>query len=327
MKSRRNEAGFCRNVWIWFLCAALTGWPAALHQAEGGSGAAIAQSVQSEESLPEETPDDPGEQPEYVQWLLDVAKGELGYVAGPHGYTKYGEWGGNPYAQWCAEFVCWCVDQVDQRHGANLLANVYPNYRSQNVGRDWFIAKGRFVYRKGYCPGWGYQWLWGETALMKKNDYIPHPGDFIFFSYNAAGDTDHVALVEYAGRDAEGNVFVHIIEGNNNARVQRNRFSLNNSQVLGFGVCQDVAGATMRSGNQGDVVLRLQKDLNTLGFLEYRHCTGEFGGNTKSAVADFQRTMEDKAVTGIADMGTQIAIRNALIKLEFNSPETWLVED
>ena len=44
--------------------------------------------------------------PDYVQWLLDVARGEIGYKEGPHGYSKYGEWAGDAYAQWCAEFLC-----------------------------------------------------------------------------------------------------------------------------------------------------------------------------------------------------------------------------
>ena len=75
--------------------------------------------------------------PDYVQWLLDVARGEIGYKEGPHGYSKYGEWAGDAYAQWCAEFLCWCVDQVDQQHGTELLRNVYPMYSGQNAGRDW----------------------------------------------------------------------------------------------------------------------------------------------------------------------------------------------
>ena len=58
--------------------------------------------------------------PDYVTWLLDTAVGEIGYREGDHGYTKYGEWAGDPYCQWCAEFLCWCVDQVDRQHGTAL---------------------------------------------------------------------------------------------------------------------------------------------------------------------------------------------------------------
>ncbi|MDD3410277.1 MAG: peptidoglycan-binding protein, partial [Eubacteriales bacterium] len=185
--------------------------------------------------------------------------------------------------------------------------------------------KGRFVYRKGNCPDWGYQWLKGETKLMKKNDYIPRSGDLVFFSYNEAGDTEHVALVEYCTRDAEGRVVIHVIEGNNPSSVQRNRYYLNNSQVLGFGACEDVADTTMRYGNRGDKVLVLQQRLNQLGFLAESDMTGTFGSNTKAAVAAWQETMEDKTVTGIADRETQQAIEAEIERLENATPETWLV--
>ena len=216
---------------------------------------------------------------------------------------------------------------MDQRYGTNLLGVVYPNYSGQNTGRDWFIERGRFVYRKGNCPDWGYQWLLGSDHLLQKNEYIPRAGDLVFFSYNEAGDTEHVALVEYCTRDAEGNVIIHVIEGNNPSSVQRNSYSLNNSQVLGFGACEDVVGTTMRYGNRGDKVLWLQQALHTLGYLEEKHLTGAFGGNTRRAVMDFQAGMEGKTVNGLADRETQQAIAAALAEMAYNDPNSWLVTD
>jgi len=273
-----------------------------------------------------ETVIDPGDTPEFVKDLLEVAIGELGYTESANNLTKYGKWSGNPNAAWCAEFICWCVDQTDQRYSQNLLNAVYPKYSGQNTGRDWFITKGRFVYRKGNCPQWGYQWLKGSHALMKKNDYIPHPGDLVFFSYNEAGDTEHVALMEYSARAADGRVILHVIEGNNPSSVQRNSYYLNNSQVLGFGACEDVVDTTIRSGNSGDKVLVLQKNLVALGFLEEKHETGTFGSNTKAAVMAYQKTMEGKAATGIADRETQQAIEAAIQQLEYDTPDNWLVD-
>ena len=260
-----------------------------------------------------ETRIEEGTRPDFVEKLLEVARGELGYAEGPHSFTKYGLWSGDANAEWCAEFICWCVDQVDQRYGTNLLDVVYPNYSGQNTGRDWFIERGRFVYRKGNCPDWGYQWLLGSDHLLQKNEYIPRAGDLVFFSYNEAGDTEHVALVEYCTRDAEGNVIIHVIEGNNPSSVQRNSYSLNNSQVLGFGACEDVVGTTMRYGNRG--------------YLEEKHLTGAFGGNTRRAVMDFQAGMEGKTVNGLADRETQQAIAAALAEMAYNDPNSWLVTD
>lgn len=278
-------------------------------------------------TAPAETVVDTGESPAFVPALLAVAAGELGYTEGPNNLTKYGKWSGDANAAWCAEFICWCVDQTDQQYGYTLLDTVYPNYGGQNVGRDWFIARGRFVYRKGNCPDWGYQWLKDGDHLLTKNEYIPHPGDLVFFSYNEAGDTEHVALVEYCTRDTQGDVTIHVIEGNNPSSVQRSTYPLNNSQVLGFGACEDVVDTTIRYGCSGDKVLALQQDLTTLGFLDASDQTGTCGSNTKAAIMAYQRTMKKKAVNGIADRRTQQAIALDIAQLEFDSPDTWLVTE
>lgn len=274
-----------------------------------------------------ETVIDTGTPPTFVTQLLSVAVEEIGYTEGPNNHTKYGEWSGDANAAWCAEFICWCVDQTDQRFGTSLLNAVYPNYGGQNVGRDWFIARGRFVYRKGNCPDWGYQWLRGSDHLLEKNEYIPHPGDLIFFSYNQAGDTEHVALVEYCARNAEGDVIIHVIEGNNPSSVQRNQYRLNNSQVLGFGACEDVVDTTMRSGCRGDKVQVLQQRLHQLGLLDEKDITGTFGTNTRAAVVAYQETMVEKVSSGIADRETQQAIEAEIARQIFDAPDTWLVEE
>ena len=204
---------------------------------------------------------------------------------------------------------------------------VYPNYSGQNTGRDWFIARGRFVYRKGNCPDWGYQWLKGADHFLQQNEYIPNPGDLVFFSYNEAGDTEHVAIVEYCTRDEAGNVTVHVIEGNNPSSVARNSYALSNSQILGFGACQDVVDTTMRYGNTGDKVLLLQQKLNALGYLDERHLTGTFGSNTRAAVMAYQAGMEGQTVNGLADRTTQQAIDADYQAYLFASPESWLVTE
>ena len=275
-----------------------------------------------------ETVIDHGESPEFVQALLAIAENELGYVEGGNNYSKYGEWSGDPNAAWCAEFICWCVNQLDEQQGTQLLNTVYPMYSGQNTGKNWFTKRGRFVYRKGYCPDWGYQWLKGSDHYLEKNEYIPRPGDLMFFSYNEAGDTEHVALVEYCTRNEYGEVIIHVLEGNNPDRVQRNAYPLDDSQVLGFGLCQDLADTTIRYGNRGDKVLRLQQDLNFIGLLAERHLTGTMGSNTKKAVLDFQTLhMEDHVPNGIADRETQQALEKMIVEILFNTPETWLVEE
>lgn len=262
--------------------------------------------------------------PDHVQWLLDMARSELGNGEDRSGYTKYGDWSGDPYAEWCAEFLCWCVDQVDQTQGTHLLTNTYPKYFSSNVGRDWFLREGRYVARKGQVPDWGSQWYSGQSEQMPRNSYIPQPGDWMFFSTVASGDTTHVAMVEYCAKDASGNIYVHVIEGNNPDKVARNVYPIDNWAILGYGTVHDVADTTIRSGNEGRKVLELQEQLILLGYLQPQYNTGKYASLTAAAVSAFQK---DQGInqTGIAGQQTQLRLDECEEQYYQNHPEYWVV--
>jgi len=277
-------------------------------------------------SLAEETRLDPlWPVPDYVEHLLEVASAEVGYRE-DRGRTKYGEWAGDPYCQWCAEFQCWCVDQVDRRWGTSLLKNVYPLYTSSNTGRAWFIEAGRYVIRKGPVEGWGYEWLKGQTSFLRSGDYVPQPGDWVFFTWTANTDTDHVALVEYCTRDDSGRVLIHVIEGNNPVAVARNEYELNDGHILGYGAVHDAVDITMQFGNTGEKVRQLQEKLIYLGYLDAGHLSGHFGNATLDALRAFQ-TSEGQRASGIANIQTQLRLDEA-VDAKYNSdPATWTVVD
>ena len=54
------------------------------------------------------------------QDIIAVAVTQLGYGETNGGYTKYGEFHGNSYADWCGYFVSWCARQ------ANVPTSVLP---------------------------------------------------------------------------------------------------------------------------------------------------------------------------------------------------------
>ena len=264
--------------------------------------------------------------PEYVTWLLDIAGDEVGYREGAHGYSKYGEWAGDPYAQWCAEYLCWSIAQVDEQYGTELLNKVYPLYSGSNTGRSWFIRQGRYVVRNGHLTGWGYQWLKGEDKFLTTGDYIPQPGDWMFFTWTETQDTDHVAMVEYCTRDEQGNVKIHVLEGNNPVSVQRNTYDLTYRRILGYGTVHDVADWTMRSGNSGEKVRQLQEKLVTVGLLDASGVDGSYGTATQNAVKAFQSSI-GRRQTGIADMQTQQALEDAADQAYKADPSNWTVVD
>ena len=89
---------------------------------------------------PAKTPIPPAhEVPGYVQAVLNTALAELGYTEGRDGSTKYGEWYGNPKAEWCAEFLCWSVAQTENQLNEKLLEVKFPLYGATNIGRNWFL--------------------------------------------------------------------------------------------------------------------------------------------------------------------------------------------
>ena len=227
--------------------------------------------------------------------------------------AKYGTWAGYPEAEWCAEFQCWCVNQVDRRHQTRLLNQVYPNYSGTNVGRDWFLNNGRYVSRIGTVPGWGSQWWKDSFQPIEKNSYIPQPGDWMFLTDNANGDTSHVAMVEYCALDENGKVQVHVIEGNNVTKpapqgVERNAYALNYWRILGYGTVRDLADITLKFGSSGPKVVALQKELVQAGLLEERYTTGKYGAITTSCIQAVQRSAGIEQ-NGIANLETRMALK------------------
>ncbi len=281
--------------------------------------------VQAEAPAVQETRIEPAlPVPDYVSWLLDTARGELGYTEEAGGVTKYGTWAGFPAAQWCAEFLCWCVHRVDQTHHTRLLNAVYPNYSGTNVGRDWFLAQGRYIARSGMVPGWGAQWWKDTLEPIAPNSYIPQPGDWMFLSDNAKGDTSHVAMVEYCAYDENGKVRVHVIEGNNLSKpapqsVERNDYALDYWQILGYGTVSDLADITLRFGHSGPKVKELQNELIAAGLMEPQYNTGRFGAITTEAVKKVQR-MSGIVETGLANLETREALKKLIPETDASVP-------
>ena len=263
--------------------------------------------------------------PDYVTRLLDIASAEVGYTEGAHGYSKYGEYWGDPQAQWCAEFLCWCVDQVDKQDGTALLNTVYPLYSGMNTGMRWFIREGRFISRNGHLTDWGYQWYKGEDEFLTAGEYIPQPGDWVFFTWTSDENTSHVAMVEYCTQDAQGRVTLHVIEGNNPSAVARNTYAISDKRILGYGTVHDVADWTMRHGNSGRKVSELQQKLIYLGLLPEGSDSGYYGDLTTEAIRQYQIANGLKE-SGIANISTQALINAAYDQKRYQDPDQWKLD-
>ena len=259
-----------------------------------------------------------------VRQLLLAAQGELGYKE-QGGVSKYGTWAGDPQAQWCAEFLCWVVDQVDRRQGSRMLDSVYPLYNSNNTGRDWFLSQGRYIARTGFVTSWGTQWYKGAKESMEKNSYVPQPGDWVFFSYTASGDTAHVAMVENCYRGADDQIVVQVIEGNNPDAVARAQYKLTDWRIQGYGTVRDLADIVLRMGARGEKVRALQQTLADIALLGENDITGIYNQMTSDAVKAFQYEMGMRT-TGIANQLTQLRLQDYYAQYKVQHPEFWTVD-
>ena len=160
------------------------------------------------------------------------------------GITRYGQWYGDAYGDWCAMFVSFCL-----------------NYGG---------VPEKAIPHESSCPRW-------QTALTEQKLFrdaaqqTPQAGDIVFFDLDADGEADHVGLVEsledatrLVGEEEEAYQILHTIEGNNGDSVQRHTYDLPDDEtVLGY------------------VPLELaEHSLYQCGLLSHRHggdCTGADG--------------------------------------------------
>ena len=155
-------------------------------------------------------------------WAKDVlalAESQLGYqesvrnyvVAGENetkGYTRYGDWYGDPYGNWCAMFVSFCLHYAEVE-GMPLNSN---------------------------CQNWIEALSEEELDRYRTVDtYDPTPGDLVFFDWTGDGRANHVGLVQSLTEEA-GKRVLTTLEGNSSNRVKINTYDIDDDSILGYGM-------------------------------------------------------------------------------------------
>ncbi|MDD6348134.1 MAG: fibro-slime domain-containing protein [Lachnospiraceae bacterium] len=164
------------------------------------------------------------------EWAVDVisiARSQLGVTESTANYiidetgerkgiTRYGQWYGDPYGDWCAMFASFCLNYAK-------VQGVPLNENCQN----WIETLSRedlnlFVSASPDAEG--------RRAL-------PSAGDLIFFDRDGSGTADHVGLVTAMSADtAEASpTVIHTIEGNAGNVVQERQYRVGDAAVMGFG--------------------------------------------------------------------------------------------
>lgn len=126
-----------------------------------------------------------------AQSQLGYAESEKNYEVQPDGvttlgYTRYGDWYGIPYGDWCAMFVSFCLNYAGvPRESMPIESSV---------------------------PRWA-QMLAEQGQLYSRSDRDPRPGDLMFLDGDGDEAPEHMGIVETYGED------LVVIEGNTSSNV------------------------------------------------------------------------------------------------------------
>ena len=152
----------------------------------------------------------------WAEDAIAIAKTQLGYTESTRnyevqedgttikGYTRYGDWYGNAYGDWCAMFCSFCL------HYAGVDRNLMP------------LASG--------CEAWVSSLTEKELYHELDSGYVPKAGDLVFINSDEDADADHVGFVFEVYEDR-----LTTIEGNWNDCVCTVDRRFVDNQVLGYG--------------------------------------------------------------------------------------------
>ena len=146
-------------------------------------------------------------------------------------YTRYGDWYGLEYSEWCAMFVSFCLHYVEAEDEA-----VFYNHSCSN----W---KDELEYVGAYVK------VTNEYDVA--DDYEPQAGDLVFFNWEDEDEPQHVGIVEKVGEDG-----IETIEGNSGNAVVRKSHRFEDGQIVGYvnlGVLQERAEMLERAKTEEPV--------------------------------------------------------------------------
>lgn len=173
--------------------------------------------------------------------LLEIAQTQLGYEESVQnfyiaengdqkGYTRYGDWYGVEYGDWCAMFASFCLSYAGIEN--------YPLHCNCARWIDMLQESGMYV----------------ETETC-----TPRPGDLVFLDYGRKSTTDqiktanadHVGIVaEVIPATREEPAKIVTIEGNHNDCVCYETRDLEDPKIIGYGLLPDGPAATYSCGQK-----------------------------------------------------------------------------
>ncbi len=156
--------------------------------------------------------------------VLFVAKSQLDYCESNKnlilnddgklsGYTRYGEWYGDPYGEWSAMFAAFCLNYAG-------VANM--PFDSDINGWISLLSEEKYDFYR--------------TA----GDHVPTYGEVIFLDKDKDGAPDKVGIIAEVVPDIEGKgAKIKVIEGDSSNKVQYVIYEYNSEMIIGYSILPD----------------------------------------------------------------------------------------
>lgn len=156
--------------------------------------------------------------------LVAVAYSQLGYTESTlnfevddngdrHGYTRYGEWYGNPYGQWNNMFTSFCLRY-------SKLADVPISANAHTMMNEWQ----------------------DKNIFYVKENYSPVIGDIVFLDTDKNGRADTTAIITEVSSDS-----LTVVQGDYENSVQEISLDLYSEDILGYGITSPKQSPIMKS--------------------------------------------------------------------------------
>lgn len=185
--------------------------------------------------------------------LLTVAKTQLGYhestnnyiVVGEDetkGYTRYGDWYGDSYGDWCAMFVSFCLNYAEIPESAIGYEANCQKWVEKLQDKELVQTSDTLE-----TVDENLEEITTQKQYQASGTYTPKPGDLIFFEVSQKDRANHVGIVtevRLAEDDNSENTVseVDIIEGNSSDSVRKRTYRLDDESILGYGILPENPG-------------------------------------------------------------------------------------
>lgn len=151
--------------------------------------------------------------------MILIAKSQLGYTESTinfevdlhgerRGITRYGQWYGNPYGDWSAMFVMFCMNYAG-------VEDLPTNAGAESLRLAWEA----------------------EELYASKDEFSPMAGDVLFLAKGNDGSTANAMAIITEVSDNE----IRVIEGDVDRSVAEVMYPIASSEILGYGIIPEVS--------------------------------------------------------------------------------------